>query len=71
MTVDHATCGHVNHITLDGSRHKEIHTALGGLIRKWSSEANSLDRGAAALAFVKWSCMQDLADAMQPFEVEQ
>jgi hypothetical protein len=69
--IDHKTCGHVDHITLDGSRHEEMHTAVCGLIQKWTSEANSLDKGGAALAFIKRACVRDLVDAMHPFEVEQ
>lgn len=54
--IDHETCGHVNHVTLDGSRHEEMHTAVFDLIQKWSHERD---------------CVQDLVDAMHPFEIEQ
>lgn len=67
--IDHDTCGHVNHTTLDGSRHEEIHTAIFGLIQKWSSAGNragTTDEGRTYRAVVA-----DLVDAMTPFEVEQ
>lgn len=72
MTIDHNTCGHVDHTTLDGSRHEEMHTAIFGLIQKWTSTANELDALEdiiVAGAFL--DCVQDLVDALHPFEVEQ
>ncbi|WPH57688.1 hypothetical protein [Mycobacterium phage WXIN] len=75
MTIDHKTCGHVNHITLDGSRHEEIHTATLDLITKWSGQANRANATGspihAMVAAHLRSCVDDLVQAMRPFEVEQ
>lgn len=70
--IDHKTCGHINHITLDGSRHEEMHTALLGVTSRWFSEANharAAGNEAAALAYE--AVMKDLCETMGPFEVEQ
>lgn len=71
--IDHKTCGHVDHTTLDASRHKEIHSAILGLILEWSSEAGRLEHVEFEKhhANLKRECVQDLVDAMRPFEVEQ
>lgn len=83
MTIDHTTCGHVNHTTLDGSRHEEIHTAIYGLIRKWSSAANHHDHNVEharsydtavqqqQLADQCRSMIDDLVKAVHPFEIGQ
>lgn len=69
--IDHKTCGHVDHTTLDSSRHKEIHSAMLVLIQKWLSDANRRKayglRGADELE----GCVQDMVDTLHPFEVEQ
>jgi phage/plasmid primase-like uncharacterized protein len=83
MAIDHKTCGHVDHTTLDGSRHEEMHTAIFGLISKWSSAANHHDQNAKQarsyetavqqerLAAKCRSMIDDLVKAMRPFEIEQ
>lgn len=71
--IDHKTCGHINHVTLDGSRHAEMHTAVFGLIQKWASEANRLDSHDLEpnVSDAIRLCVKDLVDAMHPFEIEQ
>jgi hypothetical protein len=69
-SIDHKTCGHVNHTTLDGSRHEEMHSAIFGLITKWSAAGNragTTDVGRRVYREV----VADLVDAMHPFEIEQ
>lgn len=83
MTIDHKTCGHVNHTTLDGSRHEDMHTAIFDLIQKWSTRANQYENNTkharsydsaihqGHLRDLCKSMIDDLVKAMHTFEVEQ
>lgn len=71
--IDHKTCEHINHTTLDGSRHEEIHTAIYNLLRDWHSRANQARAvdPEDGIADTLELAAEDLAHALHPFEVEQ
>ena len=81
--IDHKTCGHVNHVTLDASKHEEIHSAVFELVQEWLHAANGADYEYRLLHTAEAKALQmlaatlyrqvadDLVKALHPFEVEQ
>jgi hypothetical protein len=72
VAIDHKTCGHVNHTTIDASRHEEIHTAMLTFMSRWYSQANhARAAGNEAVALAYEAVIDDFAESMRGFEVEQ